>query len=97
MNDVRIGLELTTPKLALPSGAEAEAKTSFGDIVSNLIKTADTATKEGMQKGQELAAGDAGMVETILALNKADIELRYAVELRNRALEAYKSIIRISV
>ena len=37
------------------------------------------------------------MVETVLALNRADIELRFAVELRNRALEAYNQIIRISV
>jgi flagellar hook-basal body complex protein FliE len=96
MNDVRIGLDLATPKLALPEGAETQPKENFADLVSKLIENADEATKAGLEKGRELAAGEAGMVETVLALNKADIELRYVVEMRNRALEAYNTIIRLS-
>jgi flagellar hook-basal body complex protein FliE len=96
MSDVRIGLDLATPKLALPEGAETQPKENFADLVTKLIETADEATKIGVEKGRELAVGEAGMVETVLALNRADIELRYVVELRNRALEAYKTIMRIS-
>jgi flagellar hook-basal body complex protein FliE len=96
MNDVRIAPELVTPKLALPQGAEAQPKESFAEIVSKMIENADEATKVGIEKGRELAAGETGMVETILALNRADIELRYVVELRNRVLEAYNTILRTS-
>ena len=102
MDDFSIQSKLDTPKLETPQlegadGRAGEPDSRFGELISRAIRDLNQNVQQAESKAQDFANGKAGEVETVLALNRADIELKFAVELRNRALEAYNQIIRLSV
>jgi flagellar hook-basal body complex protein FliE len=41
--------------------------------------------------------GEKNLHEAMIAMEKADITLRFAVQVRNKAIEAYQEIMRIQV
>ena len=67
--------------------------TSLGDAidqVNQLQVDADIETSK-------LAHGDGNLHETALAFEQADISLRLALKVRNKAVETYQEIMRMSV
>lgn len=82
-------------------GAPAEASASaagaegFGEWVGGLLEEADREQQRAEEQARALSAGKADLVETMIAVSRADLALRFVVSLRNRALEAYQEIMRI--
>lgn len=76
-------------------GAErTEGSGSIREAFSSLIETGQVAD----QRVAELATGQSVDVHNTMAqLGQADLELRFAVQLRNRALAAYEEIMRLQV
>ncbi len=88
----------------LPSAADAPRErgtqsgvSAFGELVARELREVNREQLAAEQSARDLAAGRADVVDAMLALSKADIALRFAVTLRNRALEAYQEIMRIQV
>ncbi len=76
----------------------ASAATSgFADLLSGALREADETHRVAEQRARELAQGEGDVVETMVALSKADLSLRLAVNIRNRALEAYNEIMRLPI
>ena len=70
------------------------------DSFSEALLRAETAVLEPQQDAQlateNFLRGDgAGMHETLIAMSKADISLRFFVNVRNRVLEAYREVMRM--
>lgn len=70
----------------------------FGDLLTGMIKNVEDANKQADQAVQGLLTGEASDVHSVmLAVNKADLSLRLALEVRNKLVEAYQEIMRMSV
>jgi flagellar hook-basal body complex protein FliE len=85
------GLERMTP------AADHDAKSdgvNFGDALSDAFKSANTLDKQSDDMATKFANGDPniGIHEVMIASEKSTIALRYAVTLKNKALEAYKDL-----
>lgn len=80
---------------------EPQAKTSeasgFSQVVVQLLQDANADQLGAESQARELAEGRGDVLETMIAINRADLSLRLTVQLRNRALEAYQELMRIQV
>lgn len=69
----------------------------FADVLSDAMKQAGEAERAAETKASEFARGEAGIHETIIAQERAGIAVRYAVTVKNKALEAYREIMNTQV
>src|SRR5512140_1432284 len=78
-----------------PSGG-SPTPAGTGSFVEALggVERLQTAADQG---AQQVALGGGNLHETALALEKADISLRVATKVRNKLVEAYQDIMRMSV
>ncbi len=76
------------------SGTRGAGSADFAALLGNLVADANRAQLDASDKARGLAKGDAGIVETVLALDKADISLKMVMAVRDRAIEAYQTIMR---
>ena len=99
--EVRDLLQLSSLRGALePASAGNAAKpasTPFAEELRGALGEANRTLNAAEQSSEKLARGEVDIVETMIALGKADLSLRFVVSLRNRALEAYNEIMRLQV
>ena len=101
------GVSATTPFVvpsidAKPINAAAPAPTPKSDAVNGIVdalSAARTEEKAAADLANRFAAGDpsVGIHEAMIASEKASISVRFAVTLKNRAVEAYKEILNTPV
>lgn len=96
-----LNLDPSRPGAAVPSASEAPGAAKpardFASLVADFLEKTNQEINSGELEARRLAEGKGGVVEAVLALSKADLSLRFAVEMRNRFLEAYREISRINV
>jgi len=87
------------PQLAQPSGSPAaKVERSFGDLLNTMVTETNQRQQEADQAIQQLhAGGEQGLHEAMIAMEKADISLRYMVQVRNKVIEAYQEVMRMQV
>jgi flagellar hook-basal body complex protein FliE len=87
------------PDLLRPSGAEGAAGTgeSFGDALGKALAGVESLQRSADHSAEEVALGGGNLHETALALEKADTAMRLAVKVRNKIVDAYQEIMRMSV
>lgn len=86
----------------IPSGPLApRASRSFGgdfaETLRTLVRETDADQKAAERAATDLANDRGDVVETMVALSKAELSLRAVAEMRNRALEAFHEILRLQV
>ena len=70
---------------------------SFEDMLSDSIKKVNSLQLEAEKKIRDLAIGDAEDIsEVVLASSRADTALRLVMEVRNKFLDAYQALSRIT-
>ncbi|MBR0278678.1 MAG: flagellar hook-basal body complex protein FliE [Synergistaceae bacterium] len=70
---------------------------SFEDMLSDSIKRVNSLQLEAETKVRNLAIGDAEDIsEVVLASSRADTALRLVMEIRNKFLDAYQALSRIT-
>ncbi|MFT4572753.1 MAG: flagellar hook-basal body complex protein FliE [Candidatus Binatia bacterium] len=89
---IKPNTEFKTPELH--PGSERTSGDAFGEMVRGLINETNEAQLNADSKAEGFAKNEVGLVETVLAVNKADISLRMLLEVRNKALEAYRELTR---
>ena len=92
MNELKIGNLKPAPA---PSAGEIRPapKGAFNQILKDAVATVDGMEKAADNSIVDLLNGQANVHETMIALQKADISMRLLLNVRNKALEAYKEII----
>ena len=71
---------------------------SFAESLEKAIESTNSDMVHGDQMAQAMAAGEpVGLHETMIAVEKADVALRTFVAVKNRAVEAYQSIMRMQI
>jgi flagellar hook-basal body complex protein FliE len=88
---------LATPVQAKPSTV-AQVETSFGDILKTMVGETNQQQQAADQAIQQIHTGDEKNLHgAMLAMEKADISLRYMIQARNKAIDAYQEIMRMQV
>jgi len=72
--------------------------TGFLDMLAAALEDVNTAQLNASDSGTDLALGDESYLHnTMIAFEKARLSLQLVVEVRNRLVEAYQEIMRISM
>lgn len=69
----------------------------FGDALAQAVRGAEASQLEADRQSSALATGGGNLHETALALEKADVAMRLLVKTRNKLVEAYQEVMRMSV
>lgn len=80
-----------------PDSSSRSEGESFGNVLKDALSKAGEAERSAEVKATEFANGEAGIHETILAQERAGIAVRYAVTVKNKALEAYREIMNTQI
>ena len=72
-------------------------RVSFEDMLSDSIKNVNNLQLEAEKKVRDMAIGDVDDIsEVVLASSRADTALRLVMEMRNKFLDAYQALSRIT-
>lgn len=82
--------ELSTPA-AKPGAA------SFADALGQALGAVEKLQVAADGEVQRSAMGEGNLHETAIALEKADVAMRVATKVRNKLVEAYQEVMRMSV
>ena len=79
-------------------GKQSETpQVSFEDMLTDSIKKVNSLQLEAEKKVRDLAIGEAEDIsEVVLASSRADTALRLVMEIRNKFLDAYQALSRIT-
>ncbi len=75
---------------------KGKGSTPFGEAIKGAINRVNSSEREGNRSIVDLLQGKADIHETMIALQKADISMRLLLTIRNKAIEAYREIMRMS-
>ena len=89
-------VETLDPSRASPGAAPAGGA-SFADALGQALSNVEQTQATGDANAQEVALGGGNLHEAALAMEKADIAMRLAVKVRNKLVEAYQDVMRMSV
>lgn len=95
MSDLRIG-NLRQAPIQLNENQKQASTLEFGKVIKGAIERVDRMDKAADKSIMDLLQGKADIHETMIALQKADISMRLLLAIRNKAVEAYKEITRMS-
>lgn len=79
------------------SSTPAARGPGFGDALAQAVRSVEASQLEADRQSSALAAGGGNLHETALALEKADVAMRLMVKTRNKLVEAYQEVMRMSV
>jgi len=92
------GIQLTPLQNTTQKAEVTEAENSFADMLTGLVGEVDNQQKAADAAVQEVHAGGAkNLHEAMIAMEQANISIRFMVQVRNKALEAYQEIMRMQV
>ena len=75
-----------------------ERNGKFDELLTDFIAGVNSDLNEADKAQKALADGNAeDMVQIMSTIEKADVSLRFATEVRNKALEAYQEVMRMQV
>ena len=85
------------PSLEPREGAAAGGG-GFGETFGQLLEGVNTSQREAEAAASALAAGHpVDTAQTLVTIEKANITFQFAMQVRNKLLEAYQEIMRMSV
>jgi len=89
-----VSLPLDGPGAASPAPAGGA---SFADLLGKAVGKVDGLQLQADGEAEKLALGGGNLHETALALEKADVAMRVLTRVRNKVVEAYQEVMRMSV
>jgi len=100
MADLSIGAIGSVPPVSPRAKLDAAspAGSGFGDTLMRALKEVDAQQVKAQTAASAVASGrDVDMTQTLVTIEKANISLQFALQVRNKLLEAYQEIMRIQV
>ncbi len=90
-------LSAEIPALREAPRAAPAAGGGFEGELGKAISAVDRLQLDADREAEKVALGGGNLHETALALEKADVALRLATKVRNRLVEAYQEVMRMTV
>ena len=84
------------PELVATETENHAGRASFSKIIGEVLSDTNREINHAEKLARGVAEGKASAVETVLALNRADMSLKFVVQLRNKLVEAYREVRRLS-
>lgn len=99
MADFKIDSSLQSlNKTAQPQQAEKTDGKSFADVLKDSINEVDDLQKDGEKALGDIATGQVqDLHQAAIAINKAETSMKMMLEVRNKAISAYKEILRTQI
>ena len=93
-----VGPGRIAPKPPVPPSIRGSERPSFKDLLVNSISEVQRLQTQADQSIRELVSGEITDVSQVLvAIEKADIAFSTMMQMRNKIVEAYQEVIRMSV
>jgi len=87
------------PRLSIEQGTGGKAKDpskSFSDTLKEVVNSTNAHVKEADKMALSLAKGENGNIhETMIAMQKADLNLRLLVAATNKIIEGYNQLLQL--
>jgi flagellar hook-basal body complex protein FliE len=77
---------------AAPSAASGSTSTSFSDVLGNAIDSLDATQQSATNLSLQAAAGNANIADVTVASTEADLETQLVTTVRDKAVDAFNSI-----
>ncbi|MBI9074733.1 MAG: flagellar hook-basal body complex protein FliE [Desulfatibacillum sp.] len=77
------------------SKATSQDNGSFGSILKQVFNSVNTSQINADQAVTQNLEGKTGIHEAMIALQEADINMRFLLQMRNKVLDAYREIMRM--
>jgi flagellar hook-basal body complex protein FliE len=90
-------IQLDTPVAGEATIPSRPGEVSFAAELGRALGAVERAQLEGDAQAQKAALGAGNFHETAIALEQADITMRVATKVRNKLVEAYQEVMRMSV
>ncbi len=98
MNISEISNSLGLGKTAVGQDTKAVAGESFAEILKNAVKDVNQTQVNAYDAMQGIATGKvANLQEAVQKIEEAELSLKLSLEVKNKALNAYKEIMRMQV
>ena len=89
---------ISSTQSILQTGSAQQSESSFSNILSEAIDYIEETEAESEAASEALLTGESDDIHTaLIASQKAEIAVSYAVEVRNRVLESYNDILNMQV
>ena len=86
-------LETAKPQQATP----AEMMNTFGQYLENALNSVDAQEKEVHKLNDKFLIGEVDVSQVQIASQKAELSLQLTSQIRNKVIDAYQEIMRMSV
>ena len=90
------GVEGRTEAPAIPASGEAGGA-GFSKQLGSAIQQLDQLHVDADEQANAIANGGGNLHEVALAFEKADVAMRLATKVRNKLVEAYNEVMRMSI
>jgi len=90
-------VELPAQVPARAEAPQAGSAAAFTASLKEAVAKVDALQTSADQEASKLASGDGNLHETMLALEKADVGIKVALKVRNKIIDAYNDVMRMSV
>jgi flagellar hook-basal body complex protein FliE len=99
MNDIGAyrAIDLAAPDQPVADEVARPASASFSAALGNAIDAVDQLQLRADTQAQKVALGEGNLHEMTLALQEADIGMRFAMRVRNKVVDAYQEIMKMAV
>ena len=94
MTDIRID-QLSKSMFQDKASVKPKDEQSFGNVINNAIQKVSNLENEADGSIADMLQGKADIHQTMVALQKSDISMRMFLAVRNKAIEAYREIMRM--
>lgn len=82
---------------AKPTAAVSPQETGFGDALRKLVGAVEGSAGEANEAVGRMLDGTGDVHEAMIALQRADTMLQLTVQIRNKLVQAYQDVMRMSV
>jgi flagellar hook-basal body complex protein FliE len=93
------GASLAPGTTSIPAAGSTagDAPAGFGDALGKLIDAVQGSSTEANQAVGRMLDGTGEVHEAMIALQRADVMLQLTVQIRNKLVQAYQDVMRMSV
>ena len=85
------------PTAQTPTSTPSTAGAGFGDALKKAVNVVESTTTDANTAIGRMLDGSGDVHEAVIALQKADTTLQLTVQVRNKIVQAYQDIMRMSI
>ena len=91
------GTPLPAVAPAAPPAPSGAAGASFGDSLQGLLSSVDSSAGAANTAVSDMVTGSGDVHHAMIALQQAEMTLQLTVQIRNKLMQAYQDVMRMSI